>query len=118
MTNLKLSMEVWPNMPWGRLEICGCAVNSWGKIPLNELVYKVKEHGYEGMDIIYSKIAEIPPDEKPEIMRKTKEALKETGVHLQSLGAHCTFVTPRWFDAAAGVQLMTQCISGQTRCVR
>ena len=46
MANLKLSMEVWPNMPWGRLEICGCAVNSWGKIPLNELVYKVKEHGY------------------------------------------------------------------------
>ena len=74
MSNLKLSMEVWPNMPWGRLEICGCAVNSWGNIPLNELVYKVKEHGYEGMDIIYSKIAQIPPEEKPEIMRKTKEA--------------------------------------------
>ena len=52
MANLKLSMEVWPNMPWGRLEICGCAVNSWGKIPLNELVYKVKEHGYTGMDIV------------------------------------------------------------------
>ena len=34
MGNLKLSMEVWANMPWGRLEICGCAVNSWGKIPL------------------------------------------------------------------------------------
>lgn len=110
MSNLKLSMEVWPNMPWGRLEICGCAVNSWGNIPLNELVYKVKEHGYEGMDIIYSKIAQIPPEEKPEIMRKTKEALEETGVHLQSLAPHCTFVTPRWFDAAAGVQTMKDAI--------
>ena len=85
-------------MPWGRLEICGCAVNSWGKIPLNELVYKVKGHGYTGMDVVYSKIAEIPPEEKPEIMRKTKEALAETGVHLASIGAHCTFVTPHWFE--------------------
>ena len=110
MTKLKLSMEVWPNMPWGRLEICGCAVNSWGNIPLNELVYKVKEHGYTGMDIVYSKIAQIPPEEKPEIMRKTKEALEETGVHLQSLAPHATFVTPRWFDAAAGVQMMKDAI--------
>ena len=62
------------------------------------------------MDIIYSKIAQIPPEEKPEIMRKTKEALEETGVHLQSLAPHCTFVTPRWFDAAAGVQTMKDAI--------
>ena len=92
MANLKLSMEVWPNMPWGRLEICGCAVNSWGKIPLNELVYKVKEHGYTGMDIVYSKIAEIPPEEKPEVMRKTKEALAETGVHLALHVCHASLV--------------------------
>lgn len=79
MSNLKLSMEVWPNMPWGRLEICGCAVNSWGNIPLNELVYKVKEHGYEGMDIIYSKIAQIPPEEKTGDHEKDKRSFRRDG---------------------------------------
>lgn len=110
MTTLKLSMEVWANMPWGRLEICGCAVNSWGKIPLYELPQRIKAHGYNGMDVVFSKIQEIPPEEYDETLRKTKEALKATGVKLASIGAHCTFVTPRWFDRAAGIQTMKQAI--------
>ena len=37
MSKLKLSMEVWPNMPWGRLEICGYCRQQLGKLPLNGL---------------------------------------------------------------------------------
>ncbi len=62
MAHLKLSMEVSADLPWGGLEICGCAVNSWGKLRLCELVHKVKEHGYTGMDVVFSKIQEIPPE--------------------------------------------------------
>lgn len=110
MGNLKLSMEVWANMPWGRLEICGCAVNSWGKIPLYDLVHKVREHGYKGMDIVFSKIQEIPPEQYEETLEKTRKALEETGVHLASIGAHATFVTPRHFDRTAGLNTMKQAI--------
>ena len=45
MSHLKLSMEIWPNMPWGRLELCGPAWNSWGDIPLHELIYKIRDFG-------------------------------------------------------------------------
>ena len=110
MSHLKLSMEVWANMPWGRLEICGCAVNSWGKIPLHELVYKIKEHGYTGMDVVFSTIQEIPPEHYDEELAKFKKALEDTGVHLASLGAHATFVTPRHFDRTAGLNTMKQAI--------
>ena len=81
MAHLKLSMEVWANMPWGRLEICGCAVNSWGKLRLCELVHKVKEHGYTGMDVVFSKIQEIPPEKYDSELAAFKQALDETGVH-------------------------------------
>ena len=110
MANLKLSMEVWANMPWGRLEICGCAVNSWGKIPLYDLPKKVKDHGYDGMDIVFSKIQEIPPEEYEETLRRTKEALEENNVHLASIGAHATFVTPRHFDRTAGINTFKQAV--------
>lgn len=108
--HLKLSMEVWANMPWGRLEICGVAVNSWGKLPLSEIVYKVKEHGYPSMDVVFSKIQEIPPEKYDSELEAFKKALDETGVHLASLAPHCTFVTPRHFDRAAGMNTMKQAI--------
>ena len=38
MGNLKLSMEVWANMEWGRLVICGCAVKSCGNIPVYDML--------------------------------------------------------------------------------
>lgn len=110
MSNLKLSMEVWANMPWGRLEICGCAVNSWGKLPLYELVHKIADHGYTGMDVVYSKMQEIRPENYQETVKKTREALEERGVTFASIGAHCTFVSPRYFDRDAGIATFKKAI--------
>ena len=62
------------------------------------------------MDVVFSKIQEIPPEAYDETLRKTRDALRENGVKLASIGAHCTFVTPRWFDRAAGIATMKQAI--------
>lgn len=62
------------------------------------------------MDIVFSKIQEIPPEQYEETLEKTRKALEETGVHLASIGAHATFVTPRHFDRTAGLNTMKQAI--------
>lgn len=110
MSKLHLSMEVWPNMPWGRLEICGCAVNSWGKLPIYDLVHKVADHGYDTMDIIYSKLQEIRPENYEETIRKTKEAMQKRNVKIGFIAQHSTLVTPRWWERDAGVATFKQAV--------
>ena len=57
---MKLTFEVWPNMPWGRLEAAGPAWNSWGDKPLVWCAERIAECGYDGIDVIFAKIQEIP----------------------------------------------------------
>jgi L-ribulose-5-phosphate 3-epimerase len=49
---VKLTFEVWPNMPWGRLEAAGPAWNSWGDKPLVWCAERIAENGYDGIDVI------------------------------------------------------------------
>lgn len=103
MSKIKLSMEIWPNMPWGRLELCGPAWNSWGDIPLSDLIYKIADFGYEGFDVIYSKIQEIREEDYASEVAKVKEAMAKTGIAFASIGCHTTLVSPRHFDRRAGI---------------
>jgi len=110
MKKLHLSMEVWPNMPWGRLEIAGCAVNSWGKLSLEEIVHRVADNGYDTMDIIFAKIQEIRPEVYEETMTRFKNALNERGVKVGFIAQHSTLVTPRWWERDAGVETFKKAV--------
>lgn len=110
MSHLKLSMEIWPNMPWGRLELCGPAWNSWGDIPLHELIYKIRDFGYEGFDVLYPKIQSIPAEEYAQEVQLVRKAMEETGLAFASIGCHTTFVSPREFDRRAGIDRFKRAI--------
>lgn len=110
MTNLNLSMEVWPNMPWGRLEICGVAVNSWGKLPLEEIVHKIADHGYDTMDVIYAKLQEIRPEDYDESIQRIKDAMEERDVKMGYIAQHSALVTPRWWERDAGVETFKRAV--------
>ena len=58
--SMKLTFEVWPNMPWGRLEAAGPAWNSWGDKPLTWCAERLAEYGYDGIDVIFGKIQGDP----------------------------------------------------------
>lgn len=103
MAHLRLSMEIWPNMPWGRLELCGPAWNSWGNTPLHELIHKIKGYGYEGFDVVYPKIQGIPEDEYQSEVQLVRKAMQETGIEFASIGCHTTLVSPREFDRRNGI---------------
>ena len=103
MSHLKLSFEIWPNMPWGRLEICGPAWNSWGGKPLDWCVERIAEYGYEGFDVVFPKIMELRPHEYEEQVKKVREAMEKNGIAFASIGAHTTFVSPRYFDRENGI---------------
>jgi L-ribulose-5-phosphate 3-epimerase len=104
MSHLKLSFEIWPNMPWGRLEIAGPAWNSWGDKPLEWCVERIASYGYEGFDVVYPKIQEWRPHEYSEGVKKVKQASEKHGLAFASIGCHTTFVTPRHFDRTAGIE--------------
>ena len=62
---MRLTFEVWPNMPWGRLEAAGPAWNSWGDKPLEWCAERFAEYGYDGIDVIFPKLQEIPREDYP-----------------------------------------------------
>jgi len=103
MSRLKLSFEVWPNMPWGRLDNCGPAFNTWGDKPLDWCVDKIGEYGYEGFDVVYPKIMEIQPSEKEDQIQKIKSAMVDHNLAFASIACHTTFVSPRYFDRDNGI---------------
>ena len=74
---MKLTFEVWPNMPWGRLEAAGPAWNSWGDKPLVWCAEKIAECGYDGIDVLFPKIQEIPEDEYPAFAEEFPAMLRE-----------------------------------------
>ncbi len=100
---MKLTFEVWPNMPWGRLEAAGPAWNSWGDKPLTWCAERLAEYGYDGIDVIFGKIREIPDNEYPAFVEEFPAKLEELGLEFGYIGAHSTFVSPRRFDREAGI---------------
>jgi len=97
---MKLTFEVWPNMPWGRLEAAGPAWNSWGDKPLGWCAERVSECGYDGIDVIFPKILQ---EDYPSLVEEFPAKLRELGLEFGYIGAHSTFVSPRHFDREAGI---------------
>lgn len=100
---MKMSFEIWPNMPWGRLDNCGPAWNSWGDKPLDWCIRRIASYGYDGFDVVYPKLEEIRPENHDEEVAKIKKAMEETGLVFSSIGCHTTFVSYRWFDRERGI---------------
>lgn len=104
---MKLTFEVWPNMPWGRLEAAGPAWNSWGDKPLAWCAEKIAEAGYDGIDVIYPKILE---EDYPALVEEFPAKLDELGLDFGYIGCHSTFVSPRHFDRTRGIATFKQAV--------
>lgn len=100
---MKMSFEIWPNMPWGRLDNCGPAWNSWGDKPLDWCIRQIASYGYQGFDVVFPKLEEIRPEHHEQEAAKIKKAMEETGLVFSSIGCHTTFVSYRWFDRERGI---------------
>jgi L-ribulose-5-phosphate 3-epimerase len=107
---MKLTLEVWPNMPWGRLEAAGPAWNSWGDKPLTWCAERIAEYGYDGIDVIFPKILEIPEDKYPTFAEEFPKLLDNLGLEFGYIGQHSTFVSPRRFDRARGIATFKQAV--------
>jgi len=103
MSHLKLSFEIWPNMPWGRLDNCGPASNSWGDKPLDWCLERIADYGYEGFDVVYPKIMELRPHEYDDTVKKVRTIMEKRNLAFASIGCHTTFVSPRYFDRENGI---------------
>jgi sugar phosphate isomerase/epimerase len=101
---VKISFEVWPNMPWGRLEAAGPAWNSWGDKPSAWCVEQTAKYGYDGCDFIFAKLLEVPKAEYHQNLLDTRAAAERAGIDIGYLGHHTTFVSPREFDRERGIE--------------
>ncbi|SDJ26337.1 sugar phosphate isomerase/epimerase family protein [Salimicrobium halophilum] len=102
-SHLKLSFEIWPNMPWGRLEIAGPASNSWGDKSIDWCINRIADYGYEGFDVVYPKIMELRPHEYEEEVKRIRSTMTKRNIAFPSIACHTTFVTPRHFDRDNGI---------------
>jgi L-ribulose-5-phosphate 3-epimerase len=100
---MKLSFEVWPNMPWGRLEAAGPAWNSWGDKSAAWCAERVAEVGYDGVDFIYSKLLEVPADQYDKQLTDLRSTADRLGIDIGYVAHHTTFVSPREFDRERGI---------------
>ena len=100
---MKISFEVWPNMPWGRLEAAGPAWNSWGDLSSPETVRKVAEYGYDGVDFLLGHLMNVPSEQFDENLRATRAAADEDGLEIFYVANHPTFVSPREYDRERGI---------------
>lgn len=107
---MRLTLEVWPNMPWGRLEAAGPAWNSWGDKTLTWCAERLAEYGYDGLDFIYAKALEGPKDEYEQRLRDLRRTVERLGIEVGYIGCHTTFVTPRSFDRERGIQTFKDAI--------
>lgn len=99
---MKLSFEVWPNMPYGERANVGPVTNSWGHKSLDECMHLVAQHGYEGVDFIFDKLLEVPDSAWPETATRIKVLSAELGLPIVSIGAHTLSISPRLWDRQAG----------------
>jgi sugar phosphate isomerase/epimerase len=100
---VKLSLEVWPNMPWGRLEASGPAWNSWGDKPVTWCAERTAEYGYDGVDFIFAKLLDVPADQYDKQLADLRSTADGLGIGIGYLGCHTTFVSPREFDRERGI---------------
>ena len=100
---MKLSLEVWPNMPWGRLEAAGPAWNSWGDKPVTWCAERTAEYGYDGVDFIFAKLLEIPKDQYDQQLKELRDTAQRRGIDIGYVAHHTTFVSPREFDRERGI---------------
>lgn len=100
---MKLSLEVWPNMPWGRLEAAGPAWNSWGDKPVTWCAERAAQYGYDGVDFIFAKLLDVPAHEYERQLTELRATTDRLGLDIGYLGCHTTFVSPREFDRERGI---------------
>jgi L-ribulose-5-phosphate 3-epimerase len=100
---MKLSLEVWPNMPWGRLEAAGPAWNSWGDKPVTWCAERTASYGYDGVDFIFAKLLDVPADQYDKQLVDLRATTDRLGMDIGYLGCHTTFVSPREFDRERGI---------------
>lgn len=100
---MKISFEVWPNMPWGRLEASGPAWNSWGDEPSASTVDKVAGYGYDGVDFLLGHLMNGPGDEYDQRLADTRAAADAAGIEIGYVANHTTFVSPREYDRERGI---------------
>lgn len=101
---MKINFEVWPNMPWGRLEAAGPAWNSWGDKPSAWTATRVAEYGYDGVDFILGHLMNGPGSEYDQRLRDTKAAADAAGIEVGYVAHHTTFVSPREYDRERGIE--------------
>ncbi|WP_022885735.1 sugar phosphate isomerase/epimerase family protein [Glaciibacter superstes] len=101
---MKLSFEVWPNMPWGRLEAAGPAWNSWGDETSAATVARVADYGYDGVDFLLGHLMNGPSGEYDQRLVDTKAAAESAGIGIGYVANHTTFVSPREYDRERGIE--------------
>lgn len=101
---MKISFEVWPNMPWGRLEAAGPAWNSWGDKPSAWTVDKVAGYGYDGVDFLLGHLMNGPMAEYDQRLIDTRAAADAAGIEIGYVANHTTFVSPREYDRERGIE--------------
>ena len=101
---MKLSFEVWPNMPWGRLEAAGPAWNSWGDETSASAATKVAQYGYDGVDFLLGHLMNGPSSEYQARLAATKAAAEAAGIGIGYVANHTTFVSPREYDRERGIE--------------
>ncbi len=107
---MKISFEVWPNMPWGRLEAAGPAWNSWGDKTPAWCAQRTADYGYDGVDFIYQHLLHGPRDEYDSRLTDLRETADRAGIDIGYLGCHSTFVSPREFDRERGIATFKQAL--------
>jgi len=111
MSRLKLSFEIWPNMPYGELPIVGPVTNTWGDKSIAWCIDRIAQYGYEGVDLFFDKfLFELEHNDEDSIVREIREALKNTGIAFHSIGAHYLTITPRWWEREEGVKMFKKAV--------
>ncbi|MCW5952132.1 MAG: sugar phosphate isomerase/epimerase [Propionibacteriaceae bacterium] len=101
---MKISFEVWPNMPWGRLEAAGPAWNSWGDKPSAWAATRVAEYGYDAVDFLLGHLMNGPEEEYEAGLLATRKAAEDAGIEIGYVANHTTFVSPREYDRRRGIE--------------
>lgn len=107
---MKLNLEVWPNMPWGRLEAAGPAWNSWGDKTPAWCAERVAHYGYDGVDFIFAKLLELPQDRWDDALADLRATIEGAGIGIGFVAHHTTFVSPREFDRRRGIDSFKRAI--------
>lgn len=107
---MKLHLEIWPNMPWGRLEAAGPAWNSWGDKTPQWCAERVARYGYDGVDFIFAKLLELPADSFGDALEDLRATIEGAGLGIGYVAHHTTFVSPREFDRERGIDSFKRAI--------